>query len=253
MKTSFQIIGIAWAFYKKQPVLNQIAFWLFFVPVGVLDALSGVVDTVAAQDITVSAETLESMTAMEIAVTIPIILGLIYLMMWGHACTLMVSKRLLTSSAGRTRSSFKAVRDQAKKFVIPLFLVSLLRTITTLLWALLLVVPGVIYSIRTVFFDIMTIEKGKVIYGREMLNKSKEVVKGHTWEVLGKILVISICIFVPAMLLSVSLEYGLEAIDTRLETLGVVLIDAIDAYTGMFFIVCMVALYSEMKKLSPSK
>ncbi|PIR53755.1 hypothetical protein COU75_04550 [Candidatus Peregrinibacteria bacterium CG10_big_fil_rev_8_21_14_0_10_42_8] len=253
MKSSLEIIGVAWSFYKKQPVLNQIAFWLLFVPVGILDALSGMIDTVAAQNFPIDGRDIQSMTSMEFAITIPIIIGLTYFMAWGHVCTLTVSKKLLSSSAGRTRTSFKAVRDQSKKFIIPVILVGILRGVTTLLWSLLLIVPGVIYSIRTIFFDIIMIEEGKVIYGRETLAKSTDLVKGHGWDIFWRILLISACIFTPAMLIDMSLQHGLTAIDYRLGELATVLSDAVDAYTGMFFVICNVALYAEVKKLSPTK
>lgn len=253
MTSAFEIIGNAWNFYRKQPVLNQIAFWLFFFPIGALDALSGLVDTVAAQGLKIDANTLQSINAMEMTIMIPVVIALIYFMVWGHVCTLMVSKRLLSSSAGRTRSSFKAVRDQSKKFIIPLFLLSILRSITTLLWAIPLIVPGVIYSLRTVFYDIMMIEGGKVLYGRATLEQSAELVKGRSWDVLWRLLIISACIFLPASLINMGLQLGLTTIDARLEDLAIILVDAIDAYTGMFFIVCTVALYAEVKKTSTTK
>lgn len=253
MKTSFEIIGTAWSFYRKQPVLNQITFWLLFVPIGLLDALSGMIDTVAAQGLNIDASTMQSMTSMEVALTIPIMAGLIYFAVWGHVCVLTVSKRLLTSSAGRSRSSFKAVRDQSKKFIIPILLVGIIRGVTTILWSLLLIIPGVIYSVRTVFFDIMMIEEGKVIYGRDTLTKSTELVKGHGWEVFTKLLIISACVFIPVALVDLALQFGLTAIDYRLEDLAIVLIDAVDAYAGMFFVICNVALYAEVKKLPTSK
>jgi hypothetical protein len=253
LKNATEIIGIAWNFYRKQPVLNQIAFWLFFAPVGLIDAISGMIDTVAAQSFNTGINTMEQMTAMEFAITIPIVITLVYLMVWGHICVLMVSKKMLSSSAGRSRSSFKAVRDQSKKFIIPLLLVGILRSITALLWMLLLIVPGVIYSIRTVFYDIMMIEEGKVIYGREMLTKSTNMVKGHGWDIFVRLLIIGVCIFGSTGLVSAALQIGLSSIDYRLENLAIILIDAIDAYAGMFFMVCTVALYAEFKKLSPTK
>jgi len=253
LKNAIEIIGIAWNFYRKQPVLNQIAFWLLFAPIGLIDAISGMIDTVAAQGFNTGMNTMEQMTAMEFAITIPIVIVLVYLMVWGHICILMVSKKMLSSGSGRSRSSFKAVRDQSKKFIIPLLLVGILRSITTFLWALLLIVPGVVYSIRTVFYDILMIEGGKVIYGRQMLTKSTNMVKGHGWDIFVRLLIIGVCIFGSTGLVSAALQIGLTAIDYRLENLAIILIDAIDAYAGMFFIVCTVALYAELKKLSTTK
>jgi len=248
MNSPFAIIGIAWSFYRKQPVLNLIAFWLFFFPVALLDTMTGIVSTVSAQGV-ITIDEMKSMSTMEIAITIPVAIVLIYLMVWGQACTLIIAKKMINSSAGRARSSFKAVRNQAKKYIIPLFFVGILRSATTLLWMLLLIIPGVIYAVRTAFFDIMMIDSGKVVYGRTVLTKSTDLVKGHTGEIFWRLIAIGACIFIPASIATLSIEFGLTRIDERLIDLAVILGDGIEAYTGMFFIVCTVALYAELKKL----
>ena len=248
LQSPFAIIGTAWSFYKKQPVLNEIAFWLFFLPVAFMDAFSGMIGIAEAQDI--EDLSLESFTAMEIAVMVPLIVLLIYLLFWGQACVLTVAKRMVSSPAGRNRTSFKAVRKEARKFIGALILTEVLRGIITLLWSLLLIVPGIIYSVRTVFYDIMMIEEGKVAYGRPVLNRSKDFVKGKTWDVLWRIVVIALCIFLPVALIDSSITGILTIVDSRLETLGLVLADFVDAFAGVFFIVCVVALYADLKKAS---
>ena len=213
-----------------------------------MDAMIGVINTVSAQGV-VTVDDIQSMSSLELAITIPVAIALIYLMIWGQACTLIVSKKMINSSAGRARSSFKAVRNQAKKYIIPLFFVGILRSATTLLFMLLLIVPGVIYAVRTVFFDIIMIDSGKVVYGRTVLKKSTDLVKGHTGEIFWKLIAISACIFIPTTLITFGIQLGLTFIDERLMELAIILGDGIEAYAGMFFIVCMVALYAELKKL----
>ena len=251
MHSPFAIIGTAWSFYRKQPVLNEITFWLMFLPVAALDAVGGMVETVAAQGFNTAQFT--AMTAMEIAISIPLIIVLIYLVIWGQACILTVAKRLVSSPAGRTRTSFKAVRKQAKKYIGPLFLTELLRSIFTALLTLLLIVPGVIYAIRTIFYDIMMIESGKVTYGRDALKPSYNLVKGHTWEVLWRAFLISLSIYLPIGLLSSLITKGLLLVDSRLETLALVLTDCVQAFSTMFFIVCVVALYANFTSTYPAK
>lgn len=251
MSSPFAIIGSAWSFYRKQPVLNEIAFWLMFLPVAGIDALGGVVETAAAQGFTTDDFT--AMTAMEIAITIPVIVALVYFMLWGQACTLIVAKRIVSSPAGRTRTSFKAVRKQAKKYIGALFLTEILRTIITLLLMVLLIVPGVIYSVRTIFYDIMMIESGKVTYGRDALKPSYNLVKGQTWSVLWRVVIIALCIFFPLGLLNGFTTGVLTVVDSRLETLALVLGDLFDAFGTMLFIVASVVLYAELKSASPSR
>jgi len=246
MSSPLELIGTAWSFYKKQPVLNEIAFWLFFLPFATLDTLTGVAETVAAQgmDETISFP----MTPIDWVIVLPLLFVVFYCIFWGQSCVLVVTKRMLISAAGRSRTSFKAVRKEAKKYIAALFLTELLRGAITLLWSLLLIVPGVIYSARTMFYDIMMVEDGKVQYGRPILNKSKALVTGKTWDVFWRLVIIAICVFGPAAMVDVGISSSLTAIDERLSTLALVLADLVDSFAGVFFIVCAVALYADLKE-----
>lgn len=219
---------------------------MFFVPVAFMDALSGMVGI--AEKMKAESFTVTSLTAMEIAAVLPLSLLMFFLFFWGQACVLTVAKRLVSSPAGRNRTSFKAVRKQAFKFVGPLFLLEVLRTIITLLWALLLFFPGVIYSIRTIFYDIMLIEGGKVAYGRPVLDKSADFVRGRTGSVFWIVLQMALCVFIPVALIDTTIMTVFTVADSRLETLALVLTDGVDAFAGVFFIVCIVALYANLKK-----
>jgi uncharacterized membrane protein len=129
-------------------------------------------------------------------------------------------------------------------------MLEILRGITTLLWAILLIVPGVIYSARTIFYDIMMIEKGKVAYGRPVLKQSADFVKGRTWDVIKTLILLSLCIFLPVAIIDGMIIAILTIIDTRLETLAAVLSDFIDSFAAVFYMVCVVTLYAELKKNS---
>ncbi len=188
------------------------------------------------------------MTAANIVIALPLLVIVFYCIFWGQASVLMVAKRMLISPAGRTRSSFKAVRNEAKKFIAALLLTELLRSAITFLLMLLLIVPGIIYSIRTIFYDIIMIEEGKVQYGRPLLQKSKNVVTGRTWHVFLTVLGFSLCIFLPVGIVDGAIVLLLTAADERLATLAMVLTDFIDAFASMFFLICTVSLYATLKK-----
>ncbi len=220
---------------------------MFFIPVGLMDALSGIIETASAQEAT-SALEVGMPNAIELVFAVPIIIAILYMMLWGQACTLMVAKRMVASPAGRTRTSFSAVRKQAKKYIAALFITEILRSIITVLLALLLIVPSVIYSIRTIFFDIMMIERGRVSYGRDALKASNNIVKGHTWSIFWRIFTIGLCIFLPVGILDSIITELITMADVRLETLALILTDFIDAFATVFFIVCAVALYADFKK-----
>ena len=140
------------------------------------------------------------------------------------------------------------MRKQARKFIGALLLTELLRACLTFLWSLLLIVPGIIYSIRTAFFSMILIEEGKIVYGRDMLRKSEKLVRGHTWDVFWRMVVMGIIIFVPMMLIETGMIISLTSIDERLLTLSIVLADFIESFVSVFFIVCMVALYADLKQ-----
>jgi hypothetical protein len=56
---------------------------------------------------------------------------------WGSTCVLVVTRRMLSSRAGRSRTSFAAVRKQSSSLVFPVFFASILQAIVAMEWALI--------------------------------------------------------------------------------------------------------------------
>lgn len=256
MPSAFAIIGSAWSFYKKQPVLNAVAFWLLFAPNALLHALDGFSEMLFAQTMPTNMAEV-SANPVALAVSIPLAIGVIYASLWGQACVLVIGKRMINSPAGRNRTSFAAVREQSRKYIFPLFVTQILRSCIGLLWMLALIVPGIIYGVRTVFYDILIVSEDAP-YGREALRRSIALVKGRTGEIFWSVLVIGIAILVPAGISGELIIKALTLSDERLGTLGILISDAIGAYAGMFFMLCVIALFAELKKAiapigSPSK
>ena len=245
MASPFTIIADAWAFYRKQPVLNSVAFWLFFAPSAILDAVGGFMQTVYAQDGVPAGQ----ISPVEIAVSIPVFIVFVYLTLWGQACVLTIGRRMIASPAGRNRTSFAAVREEAKKYIFPLFATEVIRTCMTLLWSILLIVPGIIYSIRTAFFDILIVGED-VPYGREALRASAAMTRERIWEIFWRMLVIGVCTVLPATMLG-GITASVPALaDERLATLGSVLGDGFTAFGTLFLLLCMIALFAELKEVS---
>jgi len=122
-------------------------------------------------------------------------------LIWGVACILLVGKRVLSANgAGRNRTSFRVVRKEARKYVLTLFFTGILRTCITILWTLLLIIPGIIYSLRTIFYHITIVCEGKEY--RSALHKSISVVRGHTWKVFWYMLGLGFSLFVPAIFIT---------------------------------------------------
>jgi len=181
-------------------------------------------------------------------VGVQIILALV--LIWGIACVLVMGKRMITTKAGRTRTSFKVVRKEGKKFVINIFLTSILRDCFTILWGLLLIIPGIIYAIRTAFFSVTIVIEG--LGYRSALKKSKKVVTGHTWTVFGYFFGLGIVIFFPAIILTVLLDQ-IMLFDPRLMPAVFLLEAAAMSIAILIFNLATILLYAEVKKLPNPK
>lgn len=191
MPSVFTLIGNAWAFSKKQPILVQAALWLIFVPmIGINELSSFLADPSLKMDAANGAPVLLSALC---------IFALSVVLVWGIACVLLIGSRQLGSNSGRSRTSFKAVRTEARSFLIPLILTGILRNILTFFWALLLIVPGIIYSVRTAFYSIILIQEG--ISYRPALQQSKNIVKGHTWSLFLKLFLLGLILYTPISIL----------------------------------------------------
>lgn len=206
MSPILRFIGTAWTFFWRQSALRPAAFLLVFLPMTAIRALdlpSGVA------------------TPQEAAVLIVLTIAGLVLLTWGVACTLVVGKRLLQAKAGRTRTSFKAVRGHAAGLIIPLILTDVLRGCIAFLWSIPAIVLAVVtmtiaggtswadsslvewqqwafltcfvllmllplfYLVRTVLTPcVVAYEK---IAFREALNRSKQLTRAH----LGRTLVVT--------------------------------------------------------------
>lgn len=153
-----------------------------------------------------------------------LILGLILL--WGMACVLSIGKRVLQAKSGRTRTSFKTVRSQAAGTFIPLLLTSVLRSIITVLWGILLIVPGIVYFFRTAFYPVIVACEG-VSY-RPALKQCLELSRGKFWSIAGSILGLSILTLLPAGILS-------SLLSLMAKDLGMPALVAADIASGLLF------------------
>lgn len=177
-----------------------------------------------------------------------IILMLIFalLIIWGSACILVIGKRLLTSRAGRNRTSFRAVARQARRYILPLFLTGILRTCFTILWGLLFIIPGIIYAVRTTFYAIVVVCEGPSY--RQALKHSKEVSFGHTWKILWSIIGLALCTFLPVSLLTTGIALLVSFIDMRLMIMTDILNGFFTGLATILFTLATIVLYSELKK-----
>lgn len=228
----FQLIGDAWNFGRKQPALIHASFWLLLLPMFAMSLLSRFIN---------QAENTADIGPASAASLSMVIFAVIFL--WGIACVLVVGKRMVAAKAGRTRTSFKAVRREARGYIIPLILTSILRSVFAFLWSLLLIIPGIIYSVRTAFYFIIIVEEG-VAY-RAALQRSKDIARGHVWGIFWRLVVLVIILFAPISIGSAVLR---SFSDTQAAEVGVDLLSTIfSAMSAVLFILCIIQLYGALR------
>lgn len=249
MLNVFAIIGSAWDFYRKQPVLNSVLLWLILLPMTALMGLGYLQETHpyfsdANMQLIASGQGAASLLVMVIFLNM--VLSIIVL--WGIACVLLVAKKLVSTKAGRSRSSFRVVRKQASGYVANLFLTGILRSCFTFLWALLLIVPGIIYSIRTFFYHIVIVCEDEQY--RTALNRSKVIVTGRTLQTLLYVIGLGLVIFILPFIGSGVLLVAAELFDKRLVLPAYVITSALWSFGTLIFTLSSVILYSELQKQS---
>ncbi|MDA3802623.1 MAG: hypothetical protein PF488_01855 [Patescibacteria group bacterium] len=79
---------------------------------------------------------------------------------------------------------------ESDKYFLPYLGVSVLTFILVLLWSLLLIIPGIIFSIFYTFATYIVICEDKK--GMKAIKRSKELVKSYFWPVTGRILLIAL-------------------------------------------------------------
>jgi uncharacterized membrane protein len=231
MPNVFTIIGEAWSFYRKQPVLGQVVFWLLFLPMFLIETWAQIIP-----------EDAESATVFWFLIGV---IALAILIVWGSACVLVVGKRLINSRAGRSRTSFRTVRKQARKLIVPLILTDILFDCFTFFWSLLLIVPGIIYSARAMFYPVVVAAEGKTY--RKALKRSKNVVKGHTLDALLHVLGIGFVIFFP--IITISFASVIVITNPLFIFITIIVSNGITSIALMLYLLSIIILYRELKKL----
>ena len=237
----------SWQFYRKHAVFNAVVFWLLAVPFWILNVLQSVSFGNGSIDTAPYPPLLSTDDPVTLLLIILAILLLTLVTTWGTASVLFVGKRLVTSRAGRTRTSFKAVRMEGLHLILPLLFTMILRSCFILLWGILFIIPGIIYAIRTALYQAVIVCEDRS--SRSSLRESKILTKGHFWEVTTHLIVFVIALFGPAMLLDLLFAVASDRIDGRLIFIGDVVGSVVFAYATMLFLLSIIALYSALKKL----
>src|SRR3989338_1266167 len=173
-------LSSAWHTYRKQRLLWWVTLLLLFPSLTIGDLV---------QTFFLQREFLP--------IALAIVLVTIGLHIWGQVCVLII---------GKGRKSFRTLLHDAQPLIVPLLLTGILRQCLMLLWGVLLILPGILYSIRTTLFDVVIATEGQQY--RPALRRSAFMIRTHTFRVLTVILAIYLLFFLPAYLLE-TLQYFL--------------------------------------------
>lgn len=230
------LIGEAWKFYQKQSVLFPVTMWLLFVP--------GIASRLAQRHLFVEGTEISWSSS----VTILLILALLassVVFVWGSACVLVSAKRILNHPAGRTRTSFSAVRSQGARVLMPLLLTGLLRDCFTVLWALLLLIPGILYALATTFYAVAVVCED--LPYRAGLRRSKDVMmRGFGLNALS-ILALNVVLYLPIVLMEQTADALIPASDVIPQVLMDVFLAGLTAIATTLSLLSLVHLYGLLR------
>jgi len=243
MSSVFSLLSQAWAFYRKQPVLNSIILWMFFLPTAALDLIAWTVhqeESAGMLTLTLTDRGIALIAFFGTAVIASIVVTI-----WADACFLLIARRIVTGKAGRNRHSLRAVAHEGRRYIVPLLLTGILMGCFTIFWGLLLIVPGVLYAIRATFYHVVVVTEG-VSY-RAALRRSREAVYGHTWETFLRLLGLSIVLFIPVNIAQIAVSSLVS--EERLALASAVFFDGLWSIAYTIFLLCLAFLYRELRDM----
>lgn len=225
-------------------MLNNVLLWFFILPLAASYSMSRLLLNRETGYLAHALLRYEDGGKVVVALSFLIMVTVLLLNLWGVGCTLVVGKRLVKSPAGRSRSSFPAVRAQGAQLVMPLLLTGILRFAATILWGLLLIIPGIVYAVRTSLYEpIIACESREY---RGALARSKQIVRGKTWTVFLYLLGLTLGIYVPAFFLQAMIA-ALPVADARLDTAARILSGSIASLAQLIMILSTILLYRHIQ------
>ncbi len=129
---------------------------------------------------------------------------------------------------------------------LPIVLPSFLQSCGLLFLTLPLLIPMIIYQLRTVFFGVVLASED--LRYRDALRRSRIIVKGRTWRVLWVLLVLCVVIFLPASVINFGFSALQEAQLRDLPIIGVIIGDILYGIAGLIFTLALIAFYGKLKK-----
>lgn len=266
-------LSTAWAYLRKQTVLAALVLWVMALPLLIADVLL----LVPPKDPTLA-----------LAMQIVLLIVVTFVSYWGAAGVLLVGKRMIQKNkAGRSRTSIKAIVQDAAPLVLPLILTSILRACFTLYRLLLLVplafvvlffcaetietihsaadipmllrscpllllsiplaVPAIMYQIRTAFYQVALVEEGTTY--RDAMHRSMDVTRGRFWHVVWNLALMAIVTFALPFILALLCGIFIdETVLTPLLAVSMAIVHATSAIAGLVFMLSLISFYGQLRK-----
>ncbi len=285
--STFLFIRDAWRFYRKQPVLHAVLLWLWIVPVAIANLVSAAIPV---PDMA-SQIALDSVLSLLLAVALTwgaaaalLVARRMIQNKAGRARTSfavvaqqsapLVFPLLLTSIL---RFCFTVQRMLL--FVLPLAVVLLLPglcgdTLPGMLtdgavhdpaamalavlmqcpWLpllLVLLIPAIVYQIRTTFFGIALVAEGRMY--RSGLRRSIEVMRGRFWGVILRLAGLCVIVLLPPAILTWLIDEVAALLGPRATGAAIVLESAISSSAGLLVLLSLVALYGSLRADRPER
>lgn len=234
MPTIRSLLASAWMEYRRHPVLNEAVLWLIALPtfgIAMAERLGGFSGDPYWTDYVAPAGARLPLIALILALNIVIV--------WGMAATLVVAR-------GDKHKTFDAIRAQAAPLILPILLTEILRLCLTFLWTLALIVPGILYSIRTMLIEPIVAAEG--IAYRPALKRSIALVKGRTGQVAWLLIGSSLALFVPIGVMLGMVEAMFSLADPRLLAISDALQSAIGGVASALYVFVLMEAYRFLKE-----
>ncbi len=142
----------------------------------------------------------ESMIAIIIAV-IALVLASLWALYYGIRAHIGIWI-LITHPKLQVRQAF----IKSNKYIVNYLVISILSGILLMLLFCALIIPGIIFYGYWAFATMLVIVEG-IKSTREALRRSKELVKGYWWPVLGRFILIALIYTILVMIISIPVEY----------------------------------------------
>lgn len=171
-----------------------------------------------------------------ILVIVMIYLGLV----WEAGILLMIKEKNFSYT-------IKELFDKAKPYVWKMFVVGLITGILVILWSVLLIIPGIIFGIYYALSIYALINEDKT--GYSALKRSKQLVKGYWWALLGRIILVQVLYMILVYILS--WPAGLIE-DKNLSAIWSIIISAAEFIVAPFAMIYISQIYQELADIKGS-